>query len=34
MSLTTPAADDGISIDALSLSTVMRLCSARPCRRA
>ena len=27
-SLTTPAADDGISIDALSLSTVIRLCSA------
>jgi hypothetical protein len=27
-SLTTPACDDGISIDALSLSTVTRLCSA------
>src|ERR1700759_413605 len=27
-SLTTPAVDDGISIDALSLSTVIRLCSA------
>jgi hypothetical protein len=26
-SFTTPAADDGISIDALSLSTVIRLCS-------
>ena len=27
ISLTTPACDDGISIDALSLSTVIRLCS-------
>jgi hypothetical protein len=28
IALTTPAAADGISIDALSLSTVIRLCSA------